>query len=67
MITTFLTIVIMSLIGFFLLIGIVALILFIIYFCVSNDTAAGLMLSQVVLVCFVIALVGAIAAKGVGL
>jgi hypothetical protein len=53
----------MSLIGFFLLVGIVALVLFIIYFLVSDDTAAGLMLSQVILVCFVIALAASIASK----
>ena len=62
-----LSMIIWSLIIFFLVIGVVALVLAIVIFFMDDRTAASLWFSQICGVCFVIVLIACIAGKGVGL
>jgi len=62
-----LSIIIWSLIWFFLIVGFAALILLFGTFLTTNKIASVALLSQTVLICFVITLIASIAAKGVGL
>ncbi len=62
-----LSIIIWSLIVFFLVVGVAALIMTITVFFMSDQATPALWFSQICGVCFVIVLVASIAAKGVGL
>ena len=62
-----LTVIIWSLIWFFLAVGVAAVVITIILFFMARTMAPALFYSQVILICFVIVLAAAIGAKAVGL
>lgn len=62
-----LSLIIWSLIWFFLVVGIASFAIAIIVFFMSDKATPAMWFSQICVICFVIALVASIAAKGVGL